>query len=176
MIEAGNIITLAEENLKVNIELQVRFRCWEYYFWEESLTNGGPSLGDSDKISLRGAVVGNGKNDDYLLAEQSFNEEEEEKLQGAFLLDKQSLKLVLETISFILEQAVYHNLKTPVFRQQLENIQLEQSKIEAFASVWDNAGPETVEKFRQRTFTPKKVILALKDDVSVANQNHERQL
>lgn len=93
----------------------------------------------------------------HLKAEQSFNEEEEEKLQAAFSLDKQSLKLVLETISFILEQAVYHNLKTPVFRQQLENIHLEQSKIEAFASVWENAGLETVEKFRQRTLTPRKL-------------------
>ncbi|XP_073409952.1 COMM domain-containing protein 10 isoform X6 [Dendrobates tinctorius] len=93
----------------------------------------------------------------HLKAEQSFNEEEVEKLQAAFLLDKQSLKLVLETISFILEQAVYHNLKTPVFRQQLENIHLDQSKIEAFASVWENVGPETVERFRQRTFTPKKL-------------------
>ncbi|XP_056393381.1 COMM domain-containing protein 10 isoform X3 [Hyla sarda] len=93
----------------------------------------------------------------HLKAEQSFNEEEEEKLQAAFSLDKQSLKLVLETISFILEQAVYHNLKTPVFRQQLENIHLEPSKTEAFANVWDNAGQETVEKFRQRTLTPKKL-------------------
>lgn len=93
----------------------------------------------------------------HLKAEQSFNEDEEEKLQAAFSLDKQSLKLVLETISFILEQAVYHNLKTPVFRQQLENIHLEQSKIEAFASVWENAGLETVEKFRQRTLTPRKL-------------------
>ncbi|XP_040277590.1 COMM domain-containing protein 10 [Bufo bufo] len=93
----------------------------------------------------------------HLKAEQSFNEEEEEKLQAAFSLEKQSLKLVLETISFILEQAVYHNLKTPVFRQQLENIHLEPSKTEAFASVWENAGQETVEKFRQRTLTPKKL-------------------
>ncbi|XP_075692510.1 COMM domain-containing protein 10 isoform X3 [Rhinoderma darwinii] len=93
----------------------------------------------------------------HLKTEQSFNEEEEEKLQAAFSLDKQSLKLVLETISFILEQAVYHNLKTPVFRQQLENIRLEQSKTEAFAIVWENAGQETVEKFRQRTLTPKKL-------------------
>ncbi|XP_073409656.1 COMM domain-containing protein 10 isoform X2 [Dendrobates tinctorius] len=54
-------------------------------------------------------------------------------------------------------KAVYHNLKTPVFRQQLENIHLDQSKIEAFASVWENVGPETVERFRQRTFTPKKL-------------------
>ncbi|XP_075035557.1 COMM domain-containing protein 10 isoform X2 [Mixophyes fleayi] len=93
----------------------------------------------------------------HLKAEQSFNEDEEEKLQAAFSLDKQNLKLVLETISFILEQAVYHNLKTVVLHQQLENIHLEQGKIEAFASAWDNAGQETVEKFRQRILTPKKL-------------------
>ncbi|EOB01882.1 COMM domain-containing protein 10 [Anas platyrhynchos] len=40
----------------------------------------------------------------HLLAESSFSEEEEEKLQIAFSLEKQDLHLVLETISFILEQ------------------------------------------------------------------------
>lgn len=39
-----------------------------------------------------------------LQAESSFSEEEEEKLQIAFSLEKQDLHLVLETISFILEQ------------------------------------------------------------------------
>lgn len=39
-----------------------------------------------------------------LQAENSFSEEEEEKLQAAFSLEKQDLHLVLETISFILEQ------------------------------------------------------------------------
>ncbi|KAG5841436.1 hypothetical protein ANANG_G00199490 [Anguilla anguilla] len=40
----------------------------------------------------------------HLKAERSFSEEEEEKLQSALSLDKQALGLVLETISFILEQ------------------------------------------------------------------------
>ncbi|KAM5299723.1 COMM domain-containing protein 10 isoform 4-T4 [Ctenodactylus gundi] len=40
----------------------------------------------------------------HLKAESSFSEEEEEKLQAAFSLEKQDLHLVLETISFILEQ------------------------------------------------------------------------
>lgn len=45
-----------------------------------------------------------------LQAESSFSEEEEEKLQIAFSLEKQDLHLVLETISFILEQVpcFYH--------------------------------------------------------------------
>ncbi|XP_064901435.1 COMM domain-containing protein 10 isoform X4 [Columba livia] len=40
----------------------------------------------------------------HLKGESSFSEEEEEKLQIAFSLEKQDLHLVLETISFILEQ------------------------------------------------------------------------
>ncbi|XP_057396892.1 COMM domain-containing protein 10 isoform X4 [Balaenoptera acutorostrata] len=40
----------------------------------------------------------------HLKAENSFSEEEEEKLQAAFSLERQDLHLVLETISFILEQ------------------------------------------------------------------------
>ncbi|XP_064293822.1 COMM domain-containing protein 10 isoform X3 [Phalacrocorax carbo] len=40
----------------------------------------------------------------HLKVESSFSEEEEEKLQIAFSLEKQDLHLVLETISFILEQ------------------------------------------------------------------------
>ncbi|XP_073480753.1 COMM domain-containing protein 10 isoform X1 [Aquarana catesbeiana] len=93
----------------------------------------------------------------HLKAEQSFSEEEEEKLQAAFSLDKQNLKLVLETISFILEQAVYHNLKALVLRQQLENIHLDPNKIQSFVIAWESAGQETVEKFRQRILTPKKL-------------------
>ncbi|KAM8960783.1 COMM domain-containing protein 10 [Pelodytes ibericus] len=93
----------------------------------------------------------------HLKAERSFSEEEEEKLQVAFSLDKQDLHLVLETISFILEQAVYHNVKSAVLRQQLESIHLDPSKAESFAGAWEAAGQETVEKFRQRILAPKKL-------------------
>ncbi|XP_072272162.1 COMM domain-containing protein 10 [Pyxicephalus adspersus] len=91
----------------------------------------------------------------HLKAEHSFSEEEEEKLQAAFSLDKQNLKLVLETISFVLEQAVYHNLKAPLLHQQLENIHLDPNKTQSFVTVWESVGQETVEKFRQRILTPK---------------------
>ncbi|XP_025925260.1 COMM domain-containing protein 10 isoform X1 [Apteryx rowi] len=90
-------------------------------------------------------------------AESSFSKEEEEKLQVAFSLEKQDLHLVLETISFILEQAVYHNLKPAALQQQLQSIQLDQDKAEAFASAWAAAGQDTIEKFRQRVLTPQKL-------------------
>ncbi|KAJ7427568.1 COMM domain containing 10 [Willisornis vidua] len=89
-------------------------------------------------------------------AESTFSEEEEEKLQIAFSLEKQDLHLVLETISFILEQAVYHNLKPASLQQQLQSIHLDQDKAEAFATAWAAAGQDTIEKFRQRVLTPQK--------------------
>ncbi|XP_019372539.1 PREDICTED: COMM domain-containing protein 10 isoform X1 [Gavialis gangeticus] len=93
----------------------------------------------------------------HLKAESNFSEEEEEKLQAAFSLEKQDLHLVLETISFILEQAVYHNLKPATLQQQLESIHLDQDKAEAFASAWAAAGQDTIEKFRQRILAPQKL-------------------
>ncbi|XP_052598115.1 COMM domain-containing protein 10 isoform X3 [Peromyscus californicus insignis] len=93
----------------------------------------------------------------HLKAESSFTEEEEEKLQAAFSLEKQELHLVLETISFVLEQAVYHNVKPAALQQQLESIHLTQDKAEAFANAWSAMGQETVEKFRQRILGPHKL-------------------
>ncbi|XP_004759132.1 COMM domain-containing protein 10 isoform X3 [Mustela lutreola] len=93
----------------------------------------------------------------HLKAENSFSEEEEEKLQAAFSLEKQDLHLVLETISFILEQAVYHNVKPAALQQQLEAIHLTQDKAEAFSSAWSSMGQETIEKFRQRILAPHKL-------------------
>ncbi|XP_074875823.1 COMM domain-containing protein 10 isoform X3 [Buteo buteo] len=93
----------------------------------------------------------------HLKTESIFSEEEEEKLQIAFSLEKQDLHLVLETISFILEQAVYHNLKPASLQQQLQNIHLDQDKAETFASAWAAAGQDTIEKFRQRVLTPQKL-------------------
>ncbi|XP_077200466.1 COMM domain-containing protein 10 isoform X2 [Paroedura picta] len=97
------------------------------------------------------------RNSGYGEGESTFTEEEEEKLQIAFSVEKQDLHLLLETITFILEQAVYHNLKPTVLQQQLENSHVDRDKAEAFATTWAAAGPDTVEKFRQRILSPQKL-------------------
>ncbi|XP_062924752.1 COMM domain-containing protein 10 isoform X2 [Mobula hypostoma] len=93
----------------------------------------------------------------HLKDEHSFNEEEKEKLQAALCLEKQELRLVLETVSFILEQAAYYNVKPAALQQQLENIHLNKEKAEAFAQAWTNMGQDFIEKLRQSTFAPKKL-------------------
>ncbi|XP_051963832.1 COMM domain-containing protein 10 [Xyrauchen texanus] len=91
------------------------------------------------------------------LKERSFTADEEEKLQSALSLDKQTLHLLLETVSFILEQAVHHNVKATSLKQQLENISVSSEKVEVFSQVWSSAGPEVMEKIRQNIFSPQKL-------------------
>lgn len=93
----------------------------------------------------------------HLKDEHSFNEEEREKLQAALSLEKYELRLVLETVSFILEQAAYYNVKPTALQQQLENIHLNQEKAEAFSQAWTNMGQDFIEKLRQNTFAPKRL-------------------
>ncbi|MBN3310714.1 COMDA protein, partial [Amia calva] len=53
--------------------------------------------------------------------------------------------------------AVYHNVKPASLKQHLANINLHSDKAEAFYQAWATAGQDTVEKFRQRMFAPKKL-------------------
>ncbi|KAF0034052.1 hypothetical protein F2P81_014118 [Scophthalmus maximus] len=89
--------------------------------------------------------------------ERTFSEEEEQKLEAALSLDKQALNLVLETAAFILEQAVYHNVKPAALQQQLEAVHLNSDKAEVFSQSWATAGPELLEKLKHNTFAPKKL-------------------
>ncbi|XDV49716.1 hypothetical protein PO909_018914 [Leuciscus waleckii] len=91
------------------------------------------------------------------LKERSFSEEEEEKLMIALSLERQTLQLLLESVSFILEQAVYHSVKPLALRQHLENISLAPEKAEVFSQVWASAGPEVLEKIRHGIFAPEKL-------------------
>ncbi|XP_075824814.1 COMM domain-containing protein 10 isoform X3 [Microtus pennsylvanicus] len=62
----------------------------------------------------------------HLKAESSFSEEEEEKLQAAFSLEKQELHLVLETIAFVLEQ-----LETVGWQLNLQMAHSTQAKLQS---------------------------------------------
>uniref|UniRef100_A0A4W6CF83 COMM domain containing 10 n=1 Tax=Lates calcarifer TaxID=8187 RepID=A0A4W6CF83_LATCA len=93
----------------------------------------------------------------HLKEERTFSEEEEQKLEAALSLDKQALNLVLETAAFILEQAVYHNVKPASLQQQLEAVHLNPDKAEVFSQTWATAGPELVEKLKHNIFAPKKL-------------------
>jgi len=93
----------------------------------------------------------------HLKDERAFSAEEEEKLQAALQLEAKDLELVLDTTSFILQQAAYHLAKPSVLGQHLQNIGLEEDKVQVFVQAWTAQGKSVVEKLRSRTFYPKQL-------------------
>lgn len=111
----------------------------------------------------------------HLKGERTFSEEEEEKLQAALSLDKNALNLVLETSAFILEQAVYHNVKPASLQQQLEMVHLTPEKAEVFSQTWATTGPELVEKLKCNLFAPKKLeYVGWQLNLQMAQSSHAR--
>lgn len=58
-----------------------------------------------------------------------FTPEEEEKLEGALQLDSKELELVIDTTTFILQQAAYHLAKPSVLKTQLAALGLGEEKV-----------------------------------------------
>ncbi|CAN9513084.1 unnamed protein product [Ophioblennius macclurei] len=111
----------------------------------------------------------------HLKGERTFSEEEEQKLQAALSLDKNALNLVLETSAFMLEQAVYHNIKPASLQQQLELLHLNSDKVEVFSQTWATAGPELVDKLKRNIFSPKKLEhVSWQLNLQMAQSSHAR--
>jgi len=89
--------------------------------------------------------------------EKSFTEEEEERLRSALNLTSKEIEIVLDTTSYIFEQAAYHNAKPNAFTEQLEKLGLTEDKIEAFVEVWTSSGPSVIEQLRKRSLAPKQL-------------------
>ncbi len=64
-----------------------------------------------------------------LQSEKAFTADEEEKLQGALQLDPKELELVINTTTFILQQAAYHLVKPAVLKTQLAALGMEEEKV-----------------------------------------------
>nr|XP_057926266.1 COMM domain-containing protein 10 isoform X4 [Doryrhamphus excisus] len=105
----------------------------------------------------------------HLKGERTFSKEEEQKLQTALSLDKSSLNLVLETSAFILEQAVYHNIKPASLQQQLQAIHVNPDKADVFSQTWSTSGPELVDRLKRNIFAPKKDAPALTNTTFLSN-------
>nr|CAD7457998.1 unnamed protein product [Timema tahoe] len=90
--------------------------------------------------------------------EKPFTEAELNKLQTSLSLDRQELKLLLDSITFIIDQAAYHMTKPGVLhRQLLDVLKLDEDKAEALVTVWASAAKGIVEQLRQKSVFPSQM-------------------
>uniref|UniRef100_A0A8C4QP92 COMM domain containing 10 n=1 Tax=Eptatretus burgeri TaxID=7764 RepID=A0A8C4QP92_EPTBU len=90
----------------------------------------------------------------HLKDERPFSVEEEQKLQIALDLDSSHLSLLLETLAFLFEQAVFHGPKMPALEQQLLDLGLASPQIAAFLQAWVGGGRTATEALRRRALAP----------------------
>ncbi|GLG99422.1 hypothetical protein R5R35_011088 [Gryllus longicercus] len=87
-----------------------------------------------------------------------FTDEEEEKLQASLNLDHDSLKLLLESTSYIIEQAAYHMTKPAVFHHSLlETLKMNKDKAQTFVNTWSNTAKGIVEQLRKKSLFPAQL-------------------
>jgi len=89
--------------------------------------------------------------------EKAFTDEEEEKLQAAFQLTSEDVENILDTISFVLEQAAYHSARPNSLSKQLGAIGFTEEKVLCFVSIWEQNGGSLIENYRKRSFAPKQL-------------------
>jgi len=93
----------------------------------------------------------------HLKDETAFTEDEEEKLQVAFDLSASDIECILATVSFIFEQAAYHNAKGHVLKEQLDVLQLNESKVDLFIQIWSENSATVIQFLRHRNLGPKQL-------------------
>lgn len=87
----------------------------------------------------------------HLKNERCFTEEEELKLQRTFSLNSNELVLVLDTLSFILEQAAFHTAKPSVLRAQLKDLEFSEAKVNSIVQAWTSNARQVTERLKQHT-------------------------
>lgn len=90
--------------------------------------------------------------------EKAFSSEEEEKLQVSLGLEKEDLKLLLESTTFIIEQAAYYVTKPAVLKcHLLDTLKLDEDKADAFTNIWTSSAKGIIEHLRQRSLYPTQL-------------------
>ncbi|GFG31055.1 hypothetical protein Cfor_11439 [Coptotermes formosanus] len=90
--------------------------------------------------------------------EKAFSSEEEEKLQVSLGLEKSDVNLLLESTTFIIEQAAYYMTKPSVLQRHLsDTLKLNEDKCDAFVNVWISSAKGIVEHLRKRSLFPAQL-------------------
>lgn len=89
--------------------------------------------------------------------EEVFTKEECSKLEISLSVDQEQLRLILQTLTFIFQQAAYHVAKPAVLSQQLQQIEINEEKVSTIVQAWVNNAKNVVEKLKKKTIASKQL-------------------
>ncbi|KAG8191724.1 hypothetical protein JTE90_008788 [Oedothorax gibbosus] len=93
----------------------------------------------------------------FHLKEEVFTKEESSKLEVSLSVDQEQLKLILQTLTFIFQQAAYHMAKPAVLSQQLLLIDINEEKVSTIVQAWVANAKNVIENLKKKTIAPKQL-------------------
>ncbi|GFR32445.1 COMM domain-containing protein 10 [Trichonephila clavata] len=91
------------------------------------------------------------------LKEEVFTKEESAKLEISLSVDQEQLKLILQTLTFIFQQAAYHLAKPAVLSQQLQLLDINGEKVSTIVQAWVSNAKTVIDKLKRKTITSKQL-------------------
>ncbi|PRP87683.1 hypothetical protein PROFUN_02383 [Planoprotostelium fungivorum] len=93
----------------------------------------------------------------HLKNEDPFTTAEKEQLQNVFSLKAADVQAVIDSCSFIFEQAAYYAVKSDIFGFQLEKSGFSSGKVNAFQNVWSDGASDLLSRLRKQTLIPQQL-------------------
>mmetsp|Transcript_37490 Transcript_37490/g.64681 ORF Transcript_37490/g.64681 Transcript_37490/m.64681 type:complete len:214 (+) Transcript_37490:108-749(+) len=95
----------------------------------------------------------------HLRSESIFTDAEQEQLCSLFGLTTSQLSTVLESLSYILEQAAYHTIHPNQLKDLLMGADMDEEHAQAVATVWAEEATEFVGRLKEHTMSGPKALL-----------------
>eukprot|EP00163_Fabomonas_tropica_P009620 TRINITY_DN19438_c0_g1_i1.p1 TRINITY_DN19438_c0_g1~~TRINITY_DN19438_c0_g1_i1.p1 ORF type:complete len:208 (-),score=46.80 TRINITY_DN19438_c0_g1_i1:87-710(-) len=110
------------------------------------------------EVSKFGALLKRVMGKLHLKAERIFSVEEEEQLRDMLDLSEDDLHTILDSSSYIIEQAAYHGVKAETLKQQLRDAGADDGHATLLGNAWEAQGPELLTRLRARPFGGVKTL------------------
>jgi COMM domain containing 10 len=88
----------------------------------------------------------------------AFSADEITKMHETLALEKNQVDIMLQTLSFILQQAAYHLVKPALLAEHLKSFGLDDSSSTVLSEVWSNQAKSIVDRLKKESIVPNKVI------------------
>jgi COMM domain containing 10 len=88
----------------------------------------------------------------------AFSADEITKMHETLALEKNQVDIMLQTLSFILQQAAYHLVKPALLAEHLKAFGLDDSSSTILSEVWSNQAKSIVDRLKKESVVPNKVI------------------
>ena len=90
---------------------------------------------------------------------KAFTKDQEQQLIERLNIDHQTLSTIINSSAFIFEKAAEQSIKPNKLKSELTRSGMSEEHSDGFETVWEELGPDFIERLKQACFAPKVCII-----------------